>query len=159
MVGGGATSLDAISARPGEPHVLRLSARSVAGQGWRSIGWPLRFLHFCILLLIGSSCVTAEPNLAPIPDGSYGVDSNCSQAAAPDVDMILIHGQSISDIESTCEIDRVREQADGIILFKAQCRNDINPRTSDGFLYRLDDDTIMLDYGYGPAIWHTCAML
>lgn len=155
---GGVPSVDAIGKRPGEPRVLRLSARSVAGRGRRSIGWPLRFLHFCTLLLIGSSCVTAEPDAVPIPDGSYGVDSNCSQAAAPDVDMIVIHGQSISDIESTCEIGRIRKQADGIILFEAQCRNDVNPRTSDGFLYRLDDNTIMLDYGYGPAIWHACAM-
>jgi hypothetical protein len=109
-------------------------------------------------LLIGSCCVTAKPDATPIPDGSYGVDSNCSQAAAPDVDVIVIRAQSISDIESDCKIGRISQQADGIILFQAHCRNDVNPRTSNGFLYRLDDDTILLDYGYGPAIWNACAM-
>ena len=109
-------------------------------------------------MLVGAGCATAEPYSAQIPDGSYGVNGQCSRAAAPDVDMILIRGGSISDIESTCEIRHIREQSDGVVVFEVRCRNDVGPRNSDGFLYRIDKETILLDYGYGPAIWHACTL-
>lgn len=130
----------------------------IRAQNQKIIGWRfLRLLHFCTFFLIGSGCVSAGPDTGYLPKGSYGVKSHCPQTEVPDVDIITIRGHYISDIESNCQINQVRQQADGIILFKTRCQNDVNPRTADGFLYKFMDEAIILDYGYGPAIWYACS--
>ena len=92
-----------------------------------------------------------------IPSGSFGVEADCSRGAPPDVDVIAIEGRTITDIEVTCEIAELRRQPDGILRLKAHCASDTNSGSGTGFIYWIDEDTIILDYGFGPSIWHTCS--
>lgn len=116
----------------------------------------LRALCAGAAVIVGLSVVWAQSCAALVPDGAYGVSSECSRQAAPDVDVIAIKNGAISDIEDTCEIAEPRLQPDGIVRFEARCASDTKPRTDPGFFYQIDEDTIILDYGLGPSIWHVC---
>jgi hypothetical protein len=89
-------------------------------------------------------------------DGAYGVDSGCSNQYAPDVDVIKIAGDVISDIEDECRMTDQSVQPDGIVKFTIRCQSDNVPRTGPGFVFQLGDGRIILDYGLGPSIWHRC---
>lgn len=108
-----------------------------------------------VVVLWPAAACTASPS-KPSLEGVYGVKSGCSSQGAPDVDLIKIAGDVISDIEDECRMIDPSVQPDGIVTFTVRCESDSAPRTGPGFAYPLGDGRIILDYGLGPAIWHRC---
>ena len=119
-------------------------------------GRPISVL--CVLAVVvfwpGAAC--AESHSKRSLQGVYAVDSGCSNQPAPDVDVIEIAGDVISDVEDECTMTDKSVQPDGIVKFTIRCQSDNAPRTGPGFVFRLGDGRIILDYGLGPSIWHRC---
>lgn len=112
----------------------------------------------CILAVVlfwpAAACAGSQAK-QPL-QGAYGIESGCSDEFAPDVDLIKIVGDVISDMEDECTMTDKSAQPDGIVKFTIRCQSDNAPRTGPGFVYRLGDGRIILDYGHGPSIWHRC---